>query len=28
VVAAELIFIGITGWSGLASVFGWKDRAD
>jgi len=28
VVAAELIFAGITGWSGLASVFDWKDRAD
>ena len=28
VVAAELIFAGITGWSGFASVFGWKDRAD
>jgi len=26
-VAAELIFAGITGWSGLASVFGWKDRS-
>jgi rhodanese-related sulfurtransferase len=28
VVAAELIFAGITGWSGLASVFGWRDRDD
>lgn len=26
-VAAESIFAGITGWSGLASVFGRKDRA-
>jgi rhodanese-related sulfurtransferase len=27
-VAAELIFAGITGWYGLAAVFGWKDRID
>ena len=25
-VAAELIFAGITGWFGLAAVFGWRDR--
>ena len=26
VVAAELIFAGITGWYGLGAVFGWRDR--
>ena len=26
VVAAELTFAGITGWSGLGAVFGWRDR--
>lgn len=25
-VAAEMIFAGITGWSGLGAIFGWRDR--